>query len=447
MQLEMSRNLPVRLVSAGSGFFLEWNATWRVRIPETMTLCMSDEQAWMLRRGLQESVWVPPPSMRKVLKIDSVLAAPEYLSLRIIKRAWLQAVRRWLGRDVFRLSLKIRPNNADLPFALRVRAHINTLKAREAEHAGLMPLLGTDPGMWSGLNNWKGIKQRFVVMGLTQLAWRWLTVQPSGYVARIDWCQLSHVAWVNCHAALDRPFPARWVDRQTAAFRGFGVLGLSVRRLADNLRSDPGVQMLKCLRLVLKRLSETEGIRNQEEVISEEFPLIADWLSSTLQSSLSGAHRIRRGWTYDTLLARQAHWHLVELSMNQSHTDVFWPELLGRGQIEGQCDFMELSSLNALLREARTMHHCVPSYIDRCMAGEICLFHLQSKGAPLERATLEISRAGVNQWAITQLKGPCNTPVSNRMHQAARELLACLNPRAKPFMLPDGSDWTPQGLR
>lgn len=440
MQLEMCRVLPVRLVSAGSGFFLEWNAQWRVRIPETMPLRLSDEQAWQVREGLLNSVWVAPPSMRRLLRVESSIAHPMLLDLKLIKRAWIQAVRQWLGLDVFKLSLKIRPQNADLPFALRVRANLATLKAREVEHPSLLPLLGTDPGMWSSMNNWQAVKHRFLAMGLTQQAWRWLTAQGHAYVSKIDWRQLSHIAWVNCHAALDRRFPVRWVDRQTAAFRGFGALGLSIRRLSEQLRTDAGVQLLKCLRLALQRLIETEGLANQEEVIAEELPLIADWLSSTLQGSLSISHRIRRGWTYDTLLARQAHWHLVELSMNQFHSDVFWPELLGRGHIDGQCDYMELSSLNALLREARTMHHCVPSYIDRCMSGEICLFHLQSKGAPLERATLEISRTGANQWGITQLKGPCNTPVSARMTSAAREVLAFLNPRAAQFKLPYGFD-------
>ncbi len=205
------------------------------------------------------------------------------------------------------------------------------------------------------------------------------------------------------------------------------------------------LNILRGTRLALERRESNLKLEHRRELELEEFPLIADWLLGSAASATKRPVIISRNWTYDTLMARQAHWHLVELDLDLGRQNVFWPEILGMGNLGDNIEFIELNSLNALLSEAKKMHHCVPSYIDRCMAGDICIFHLQIKGHTPQRGTLELRRVGAKAWQISQLKGPCNARVSSQLWSAAHLLLSRELSRALiVFKLPDCAD--PRGL-
>jgi len=348
----------------------------------------------------------------------------EAASVRDIQRAWTAAIKQRFGDSVFKLALRIIPRQSTLIELSRVAAFKSVLNDRLSENPALAPLLAQDPGMWSNLPNWRVVKNRMLAQGLSQQTWRWLARQSAGYVARVNWAQLSHLSWVNFHAALDRDMPISWVDKQTAALLGFGGLGTWLRRNHENLGSDAALNILRAVRLALQRRESLDKTEHQHELAQQEFPLIADWLLGSAASATKRPVVISRHWTYDTLMARQAHWHLVEHDLDMGRPNVFWPEVLGMGSLGNNIDFIELNSLNALLTEAKKMHHCVPSYIDRCMAGDVCIFHLQIKGHAPQRGTLEFQRLGANGWQISQLKGPCNAPVSSQLWSAAHLLLS-----------------------
>lgn len=424
-----SLRLPSRLVNTPSGLYFEWGMKARVKLAESSPVLLDDEAAWNLKSDLMRSPWRPPPSIRipdslKNCQLDHPLEAA---SLRDLKRAWTAAIRRRYGRDVFQLALRISGRRATLLDMSQVAAFREVLSARLAENRALAPLLAQDRGMWSNLPNWQLVKRRMMAQGLCQSSWRWLTHQKPAYVARIDWRQLSHLCWVNFHAALRRAIPISMVDRQTAALAGFGGLNTWLRRNHEQLASEAALNILRAVRLAMERLDSTAKLEHRHELAQEEFPLITDWLLGSSTSAVKRPFRISRHWTYDTLMARQAHWHLVELDLDFGRPNVFWPEMIGMGKLAENTEFIELNSLNALLNEAKKMHHCVPSYIDRCMSGEVCIFHLQIKGPVPQRGTLEIRRAGVQGWQISQLKGPCNAPVSSQMWSAANGLLGRLN--------------------
>ena len=330
------------------------------------------------------------------------------------------------GRDVFKLALRVVPRRGTLFDLSQVAAFEKVLNERLIENPALAPLLAQDRGMWSNLPNWRVVKNRMLAQGLSQQSWRWLTHQKKGYVARIDWAQLAHLSWVNFHAQLARNLPISWVDKQTAALHGFGGLGSWLRRNHENLNTHAALNILRGVRLALQRRESTEKASHRHELAQEEFPLITDWLLGSAAGSSKHRVTISRHWTYDTLMARQAHWHLVEQNLDMGRPNVFWPEIIGMGSLGNNIDFIELTSLNALLTEAKKMHHCVPSYIDRCMAGDVCIFHLQIKGHVPQRGTLEFRRVGANGWQISQLKGPCNAPVSSQLWSAAHLLLSRL---------------------
>lgn len=419
-----SSRLPLRIVGTQSGLFAEWGACSRVRLNESAPLLMSDEQAHSLLRELMVGSWTSPPSFKLQVSYQGLdlSVGLDGLSLRDIKRAWLAALRRRYSRYAVSVCLRIFPKGANLLHLARVKAMLPTLTARLAESPSLGPLLAHDLGMWSHLPNWAVVRNRMIAMGLSAWSWRWLCRQSSAYVAKFEWNQLSHLAWVNFHVALARPIPAAWVESQTGALRGLGGLQTWLRRNHESLGNPSALFVLRGVRLALKRWQECLSRADQCELEQEEFPLLADWLLATSVQ----VNPITRKWTYDTLMTKQFQWHLLERDNASRLENVYWPEVLGQGMVASQIEFFELTSLNALLNEARKMHHCVPSYIDRCMAGDVCLFHLHKRGPVPERATLELRRLGASRWKISQLKGPCNARVSVGMWEAANQILASL---------------------
>lgn len=420
--------LPARFVSTRSGLYFEWGLRARAKVAESSPVLLSDEAAWNLKTDLMRSIWQAPPSIRIPYYLENAeFSLPvEAMSLQDIKRAWGTAIRHRFGRDVFKLAFRVVPRRGTLFDLSQVAAFEKVLSERLIENPALAPLLAQDRGMWSNLPNWRVVKNRMLAQGLSQKSWRWLTHQKKGYVARIDWAQLAHLSWVNLHAQLARNLPISWVDKQTAALHGFGGLGSWLRRNHENLDTHAALNILRGVRLALQRRESTEKASHRHELAQEEFPLITDWLLGSAAGSSKHRVTISRHWTYDTLMARQAHWHLVEQNLDMGRPNVFWPEIIGMGSLGNNIDFIELTSLNALLTEAKKMHHCVPSYIDRCMAGDVCIFHLQIKGHLPQRGTLEFRRVGANGWQISQLKGPCNAPVSSQLWSAAHLLLSRL---------------------
>ncbi|MCQ8896080.1 PcfJ domain-containing protein [Limnobacter humi] len=436
IQRVCSAKLPLRLVNTHSGLQLEWAGIARVRLMESLPVCLNLEQAHRLLLGLQSSPWKAPPSYpkRRIWAEQAVDLPLAQMTLTDFQRAWFKAVRERYGKSTVSLLLRIRPRGATLLDLLRVRAHRMILSRRLSEAPVLAPLLAQDPGMWPSLDNWKLVKSRLMSMGLSAPAWRWLCHQSRAYVARFAWNELGHLAWVNLHSAVGRRIPVCWVDAQTGALRGFGGLQTWLRRNPEAFNTPQALNLLRALRLALERRNECPDRGLQREVEQEEFPLIADWLLANPVLARLGGQSITRDWTYDTLMARQSHWHLLERQIDSARVNVFWPEVLGMGELSDGVSYVELTSLNALLLEAKKMHHCVPSYIDRCMAGDVCLFHLHRKGGLAERATLELRRIGLGRWQVSQLKGPCNAAVGDALWAAAR-MLALKASRPGPYGL------------
>lgn len=434
-----SISYPIRLLSTRSGLYVEWALYKRSKIGESFPVILDYEHLQLLLEGYSQSLWRPPPSIRKPdsMKGCNFSLKLEDLSVRQIQSAWLAALRRRFGADRVKLALRVFGVRINLWHLNQVAAHFDVLNQRIEEMPQLGPLLAADAGMWKHLPNWKVVKNRYMAMGLSASAWRWLCNQNRAYVSRLDWTNLGHLAWVNLHSSLNFKIQSRFFDKQTAAIHGFGGMSNWLRRNPDRFSGEStrevqseGVQsFLRGMRLCLKRLDETVGRENQQEIIQEEFPLILDWMLAQVLGNTPKPVRIHRGWTYDTLMGWQSRWHLSDFGQTNTELNVYWPEILGMGQLLTDYEYFELSSLRSLLQEAKRMHHCVPSYIDRCMDGQICLFHLSRKGNLNERATLEISRQGARHWQITQLKGPCNAPVSDAMWKTARSLLDQVNPR------------------
>lgn len=412
-----------RLVDTKVGLYFEWGLKWRARVNETEAVVADIQFAANLRQNLIDSDWVAPPCIKSPKDFPVTSHSPNQLDLQTIQQAWTQSIIQRYGYDALRLGLQIFPHSLNLFQLSQIKSQKKVLQERLKEHPNMGPLLSVDQSMWSSLTDWKSVKSRFIAMGLLNRTWRWLCQRSPAYIAQIDWTQLSQIAWVNLHACVSLSKVAHYVDRQTAAIEGFGSLGTWVRSHHEHLHSSHCVSVLRAIRLCIEHLEQADNENLKKEIILEELPLIADWLKARIGINRSNREIVGRNWTYSTLINKQAHWHLADLIWLEPNQDVFWPEHLGGGDIFPDTYFVELTSLNALLKEARKMHHCVPSYIDRCISGDVVLFHLCRTGRKLERATLEVSRSGASSWAVTQLKGPCNMPVSSTMWRRAKQIL------------------------
>lgn len=420
---KLNHHLPARLIDTKTGLVFEWGLGWRVRVNETSPAVADFQFAAQLLESLYASDWVPPPSLKKPDFYPKVVPGLKHISVKTVQRAWTQAIAHRYGLEVVKLGLRVFPKSLDLFLLSQIKGNQKILKQRLLEHPHLGPLLSIDTSMWSHLADWRSVKNRFIAMGMVKKTWRWLCRQNASYIAQIDWTQLNQISWVNLHASIVSSYVVRHIDQQTACIKGFGALTSWVRANHDNLYKAYCVSVLRALKLAVEHLEVAENQESRIEIVLEEFPLIADWLRARVGIDANYREKVGRNWTYNTLVTKQAHWHLYDLVWAEPNQNIFWPEHLGFGTVAADTQFSELTSLNALLQESKKMHHCVPSYLDRCVKGEVVLFHLHKTGRKPERATLELSRSGAAGWAITQLKGPCNAPVSQEMWVSSQLVL------------------------
>jgi hypothetical protein len=67
---------------------------------------------------------------------------------------------------------------------------------------------------------------------------------------------------------------------------------------------------------------------------------------------------------------------------------------------------VELTSAQQLHLESRKMNHCVKTYVSRCLGGYAAIFSIRRNGKPM--ATIEVNPKTLK---ITQVQGPCNSPL------------------------------------
>lgn len=130
------------------------------------------------------------------------------------------------------------------------------------------------------------------------------------------------------------------------------------------------------------------------------------------------------------LLRDSARWHTWQAQQKKASDIAFTlPAIVGTWQAAG-CTARELLSAQDLIDEGASMHHCVGSYWERCLAGEriFALTDAQERRATAQyqpRVTIYPTPDVVYQ--LVQLRGPCNQPVGKRLARFARRLAQVLN--------------------
>jgi len=421
-----------RLVSCKSGLWFEWQASLRARVNETTPVTLADADAWRLVQQLQHSTW-RPPGVRAPVQNETIFLAD-------LQRAWFRALRNFYGQDALNITQRIFGRRATLLNISEVRGNYQVLSARLAEASDLASLLAAMPHLWRGLDNWQVVVHYLENNGLAPGVWRWLSHQSKASLSRMDLHSHHHIPWLHLWCWLGEDIPSSLFDRATGAIDGFGSMTAWVRRFVADCGAEvlstlshqtprakvsPRVRawfyIARVLRLAIEQWRLCRDQAQRDELVSDQFPLVADWLLGQVACGV----RVPRSWAWRDVQKAQQAWHhqMTDTSRHKNLPSLRWHSALDRIVLSFDIYATALDSSRALVEEAKRMHHCVPSYVDRCVAGEVRLFHLRSNTGAAERATLEI-RLGAFGWQVAQLKGPCNSAVSERMWLAANELTA-----------------------
>jgi hypothetical protein len=113
---------------------------------------------------------------------------------------------------------------------------------------------------------------------------------------------------------------------------------------------------------------------------------------------------------FDTVAqVQQAHEHVIAQLSDYRHRA---RKPLPRPPIPGNVFIHPLATAADLVLEGRAQHNCVASYTAMVRRGEVAVYRVLQP----ERATLSLRRYG-RSWAIDELKGPCNAPVTPQTQQ------------------------------
>lgn len=118
-----------------------------------------------------------------------------------------------------------------------------------------------------------------------------------------------------------------------------------------------------------------------------------------------------KGRTLNSVIQLSNQWHYQQ-TQTKSLKKVSWPGLniedytyQDNNNIEWK--IRQLKTSTALLNEGRKLHHCVSSYVDRCISGQSNIFTMEND-IDNKIATIEID----NNYTIVQISGPCNKKVT-----------------------------------
>jgi hypothetical protein len=123
-------------------------------------------------------------------------------------------------------------------------------------------------------------------------------------------------------------------------------------------------------------------------------------------------------WSQVLRMADEWHDHRRKQVMAQG---LSWGSLIG-AQEQGTYHIQPLTNAIDLIDESGAMHHCIETYIDKCVAGDIRVFSFRNARTGKRFATATIKTYGDGQWAHHDAKCKANAPASEQVHRLTAEL-------------------------
>lgn len=330
-----------------------------------------------------------------------------------------------LDREVFSLATRVagfRFSVGTYNCCMQQRAE---LAARVKEAPNMAPWLydaTTAYGESSALRThptvWRDLKERFMTLGGTAQAWKWLCGQGHTWFRFTPLCE-EHVATITGIASLQLGKVPLHKGLVSAMFTTYPTLPwrMGEPRVLD----------------VFKAAIVANKKRKLKVAEFEDYVLIFDYLRRVPTANTKGA-------TWTSLMRKQAVWHREEAARaaaqrKASNRCVSWMPLVQSIQLAG-LEAVSLNNSDELWEEGDAMQHCVGGYDHNCYHNTSRIYSLRRDG--LRVATLEIRRNG-ERWTIGQLYGPGNTKVADVAVQklAQQVLVACQ--KALPLSLDDNT--------
>ncbi|ANF70970.1 hypothetical protein A6043_06470 [[Haemophilus] ducreyi] len=357
---------------------------------------------------------------------------------RIGKWLWQYFFDRTLISAVTRIELW---ENTRLSTCVSYQKHLNKIDKIATEYPNLLPLLPEIPRrLWSDPNlfsfhYWVGAgqeqpyinvlaqKQRKISTLSEKSHWRWLKKQ-SPLVVR---------GWRQCRKGDLLPLMTHGVTEKIPVC----VIVLLVTYLSYfNHYEKYQTTVVRLLIIHTLKIWKTEGIK-----------ALRRYLKSKLRNEL---HDLMDYWdneghaiggipaTWENFLARSHAWHEAILEQqrrikDEEHRRLIqscWNTPIQSHTIEN-ITFSSLNTGSALLEEGQRMHHCIFTYVQRCIEKNYLVFstqYLSGKKDDTHYATLGLRWHNTHKkWVVEQHRGPCNSNIPLKVQKAGQVFCRLIN--------------------
>lgn len=368
-------------------------------------------------------------SVRLLLEKESLQVEVRQVGeLRLDHPGYGAFLREALDAQVLALAQAMYGPGASLSQIARVAARLPELPFT-IEDSGLPLLdLGLRPSSGLGLDlgsrYFDGLKARLLEAGMSKQGWRYLIRLPSPQLRFLlgffppsarNLREFSHVVNLIATALQDEPLK---MDRCQPALRGMErILERGMGKISA-MREENARIFLRCImRAVLTPEDEFNLVHEAQDV--------SDFVYAQ-HCVLPGAKI-----TWQSLCRRSDAWHRAAILAIPPERDVHWPALLPRHAL-GEFVAVELDTGVLLAEEGLEQKHCVGTYANACASGSCRVFSLRREGRRI--ATVELRRDSRGRWELAQVRGKCNSVISDAgVLQAASSLAADYANLARPF--------------
>jgi len=171
---------------------------------------------------------------------------------------------------------------------------------------------------------------------------------------------------------------------------------------------------------VLENIRDIPLLTHYDEL--PHFDSVLDWFTAT--KPVIDKNQIKQGWAY--LEKTSIEWHQQHDALYDAYEELIdeypswycavaelkedWLSAVPPGN---PYLLVPLTTPHQLFEESKTMHHCVVSYIDDCISGEVRIFSVREASTNQCIATAELSVQS-GQWKVVQLKGKHNRELMHR---------------------------------
>lgn len=267
-------------------------------------------------------------------------------------------------------------------------------------------------GLGLGSTYFEDLRHFLIAHGLTLQGWRFLIKQEQPvqrYVLKFfppsRRIMAGFTTFINLLAQAMQTEPMQ-MRRCPAALGG-------IERILDKTRGRPDPVREENARIFLRALMRARLDASEERNLDHETQDVSDFVYA--------CPLVLKGVSWKSLCRRSDDWHRSLLIEVDPASDVRWPALLPHLTL-GSYEAVELDCGYLLAQEGLEQRHCIGTYVNACSSGASRIFSLRREGKRV--ATVELQRRHGVDWAVVQIRGKANSPVTDAAALAAAHSVA-----------------------